>query len=486
MAIRRYRWPAVGEFLDRTDDLARLEQWWDSSDREPLNLYGRRRVGKTWLFRRFADGKPSIILVADRTATGAQLNRLARDLEPALGILPDLPDVAALFRALYRAAARRKILVVIDEFPYLLGTTAGEAEARLSSIQAALEELRESSKIKLILCGSAVAQMQRLQAETSPLHGRLVPLCLRPLPFAQTRVFSPGLSPAEQLERYAIAGGMPRYLSALSGGELAAALATQVVDRRSPLFNEPRTLLSSELREPATYFAILAALAEKPAEASTIAAALRTDGKAIAPHLAVLEELRLISRFLPVGAAPNARGCRYRCEDHFVRFWFRFIAPYQPDLEAGASPEAHIRQVVLPSLADHTARVFEEALLVWVRQSAAAATPLVGPWWGPSLNPLRMRRERFTEEIDAVGLNGNQVTVVAEAKWTGRPMPATILTDLRDYKIPALAQAGLKTTPQPHIVLASRSGFSSGLRQLAEPDPTVRLIQAEELLQEID
>jgi len=265
-----------------------------------LNLYGRRRVGKTWLFRRFAHGKPAVILVADRAAPAAQLARLAADLEPVLGLRPELPSVAELFRVLYRAAVRRKVLVVIDEFPYLLGTTATDAQATLSSVQAVMEELRESSRIKLLLCGSAVAQTEKLQAEQSPLHGRLVPLSLRPLSFAEARLFAPGLASAEQLVRYAVAGGMPRYLTALGPGDLAETLVGQVVDRRAPLFNEPRTLLATELREPATYFSILAALAGKPADLGTIASALRTDGKAIAPHLATLEELRLISRRLPV------------------------------------------------------------------------------------------------------------------------------------------------------------------------------------------
>jgi AAA+ ATPase superfamily predicted ATPase len=485
MAVRTYRWPAVGEFLDRQEDLARLEQWWTSPDREPLNLYGRRRVGKTWLFRRFAHGKPAIILVADRAAAGAQLGRLAGDLEPVLGIRPELPDVVTLFKVLYKAAARRKILVVIDEFPYLLGTATGEVQANLSSIQAVMEELRESSKIKLLLCGSAVAQMQRLQTEASPLHGRLVPLSLRPLPFAEARLFTPGLSPTEQFERYAITGGMPRYLAALSGKDLATTLATQVVDRRAPLFNEPRTLLTSELREPATYFSILAALSTKSADLATIAAALRTDSKAITPHLAMLEELRLVSRHLPVGAAQSARSGQYRCEDHFVRFWFRFVAPYQPDLEAGANPLAHVNTVILPDQADHAASVFEQVLCTWVRQSSAGNAPLVGPWWGPALHSLRARKERFSEEIDAVGINGRQVVVVAEAKWTASPMKAEVLTALQEFKVPALAQSGLKVTPPPRIVLASRAGFSQGLVRLAATNPAVRLVSADEMLGEI-
>lgn len=80
-----YAWPRVGDFIDREGELARLESWWDTSERMPVNLYGRRRVGKSWLFRRFAHGKPAVLLVSERLAEGAQLTRFAEQLAPVLG-----------------------------------------------------------------------------------------------------------------------------------------------------------------------------------------------------------------------------------------------------------------------------------------------------------------------------------------------------------------------------------------------------------------
>jgi predicted AAA+ superfamily ATPase len=58
-----FRWPIVDEFINRNEELTRLESWWRSAERQPVALIGRRRVGKSWLFRRFAHGKPACILV---------------------------------------------------------------------------------------------------------------------------------------------------------------------------------------------------------------------------------------------------------------------------------------------------------------------------------------------------------------------------------------------------------------------------------------
>ncbi|NNN08703.1 MAG: hypothetical protein HKL85_05860, partial [Acidimicrobiaceae bacterium] len=61
MAEPLFHWSAVDEFLNREQELAHLEKWWASTSREPLSLYGRRRSGKSWLFRRFAHEKPAVI-----------------------------------------------------------------------------------------------------------------------------------------------------------------------------------------------------------------------------------------------------------------------------------------------------------------------------------------------------------------------------------------------------------------------------------------
>src|SRR6266545_6033344 len=113
-----FQFAAIDRFLDRDADLGRLEDWWMGTEANALALYGRRRVGKSWLFRRFAHGKPAVVLVADRRAQAPQLDRFAQMLEPLLGVRPALDSIATLIEALYTLAERSKILAVIDEFPY--------------------------------------------------------------------------------------------------------------------------------------------------------------------------------------------------------------------------------------------------------------------------------------------------------------------------------------------------------------------------------
>lgn len=483
MAFPTYRWTLASQFLDRTEERARLEEWWASSERTPINLYGRRRVGKSWLLRRFAHDKPAVILVAERLAPGAQLTRFARLLAPLQsGVAPDLPDVPSLFRTLYRLAGTEPLLAIVDEFPWLLGTTQAEAERTLSGIQAVIEEERDTSRLKLVLCGSAVGQMEALQSERNPLHGRLTPLEVRPLDFARAALFLRDRHPIGQFERFAITGGMPRYLTAVTAPRLSDAVCRHILQPDAPLWNEGRTIVGQELREPAVHFALLEQLATGEKEMGEITSALRLPAGTVSRYLSSLESLRLVSRRLPFGTRPTTRGGHWALTDPFLRFWFRFVFPYQADLEAGLNPADLYHTEIAPLLADHIAPIFEDACRTHARRTFGTTASRVGRWWGKALHALRRSGQRSSEEVDIVGVARGRLTLVGQAKWTAGPMRAGVLDVLEKYKLPALEQEGFKLAAQPSIVLYAKSGFTKSLAKRAEEGPRIHLVDAASLL----
>lgn len=74
-------------------------------------------------------------------------------------------------------------------------------------MQATIEEERDASRLKLILCGSHIAQMQGLLAEQSPLRGRLTPLATDPLSLPDARLFFAGDGLQSRIEKFAVSGG---------------------------------------------------------------------------------------------------------------------------------------------------------------------------------------------------------------------------------------------------------------------------------------
>ncbi len=473
--VETYNWKTRSRFLNRSDELARLVDWWKGRDQNALALYGRRRVGKSWLFRAFADQKPALVLVAERRATGAQLDRFAEQLEPHLGVRPDLPDLAALFRVLYRLADTRT-LVVIDEFPYLLPTRKTQMHDVLTAVQAVIEEERDDSELKLVLCGSHIAQMQGLLAEGSPIRGRLTPLSVAAMSFAESQDFLSG-SITERIERYSVSGGMATYLSELgSGGSLADLICKRVIDPRASLFNDPREVLEEEFNKPGTYFSLLEELAHGEAGIADLAQAVKRRTSDLTPYLEELDDMRLVRTLEPTGTKRSAK--RYRLADPFLAFWFHFVFGFQDDLEAGLAPKNLYKNEIASALPGHTAALYEQLCQEYVR--TAMGMP-AGSWWGKALPEHRQDGSRMVEEIDVVGTRQGRVEVLGECKWTNAKLGFGVLRDLEEYKLPALRKDGGRIAKDVRIALFSKAGFKQSVLDAAAERTDIDLIDLGEL-----
>ncbi len=475
-----FAFAAVDRFRNRQADLSRMEDWWSGDEANALALYGRRRVGKSWLFRRFAHGKPAVVLVADRRAQGPQLDRFAATLEPLLGVRPALDSVASLLEALYALAERQKTLVVIDEFPYLLPSHEADRDGILTSIQAVMEE-RDSSQLKLVLCGSYIGQMERLL--NGPLRGRLTGLSVDPLDFPEAAAYLEGATTAVDLiERHAVAGGMSLYLDEIGRGKLLGQrICDRVLDPRGPLFNDPREVLEEELRAPGIYYSLLEELSTGKKSLADLGTAFGRRTTDLPSYLKSLRDMRIVERHAPVTARDDERNQRWSLADDFLRFWFRFVFPFQEDLKTGLPPKVLYRDEIAPQLNDHVSPTFERLCRSWALRTGAATR--VGAWWGNALNKHRRTKARTTEEIDIVGLSRSVVTIVGECKWTNSKMSPQVLVDLDTYKIPAMRESKVRFVKDgPRIVLFSRSGFTSELVEVAGSRADVTLLSAPELV----
>ncbi len=475
-----YRFAAHSHFLDRRQELAELDRWWiDDSSRFPLVLYGRRRAGKSWLLREFAHGKEADIFVCDERAERDQLASFAGALQEGLGFRPDFPDARSFFVYLFRQARQEKRLAVIDEFPQLLGAGRSPVDSTLAAV---MEEELDPSRLKLLICGSQISTMEELLAEKRPLHGRGRPLLLSPLTFRQARAFLKGFTGIDLLERYAIAGGMPLYLNRFSRkAPLRRVVCEDLLNPLGPLFDEPRDVLKMELSNTATHFSLLRALAKgRDLEWEQLVNESRVDRSTASRNIDILASLHLVEAANPLFAESESRRRRYRLRDPLIRFWFRFVFPYQNDLMAGLSPELHWGRNIESQLSDHVAAGYEEVCRAWVRARYGKSTDSVGRWWGLARHELRRSGERGSEEIDIVGAAARRITVVGECRWQNRAMPRKVLDDLREYKLPALAQVGVDVS-RAEIVLFSRRGFTAELQKQAK-QWNVKLVGVDELL----
>lgn len=456
-------------FVNRVRELVFLERRYASGQAELVILYGRRRVGKTELLRRFCDGKRHFFFVADLGTEASTLAELARRYGELFHNDPDSTHFATwdqAIKALARQASEQRLIVVLDEFSYLLQTSP----TLPSVLQRLWDEILQHTHLMLILSGSYVGIMEReVLAYQAPLYGRRTGQWhLQPLSFADARLFLPGYSVGDQVRAYAVLGGVPAYLRQFSDRRpLLDNIDMEILNQGAFLYDEPRFLLQMELREPRVYFAILESIATGRIRQEEVSQAVGVKGASMGYYLNTLRDLGLLQRLVPVTDADPAhsRQGRYQLLDPFFRFWFRFVYRERVHLERGNTTP--VRQIVDGQLDALAGLAFEEICRARVWDLAAAGRipfqpQSVGLWWDAQA------------QVDVAALDAEYI-LLGECRWRSRPIGPDVLAELKRKA------ARVPGTRRQVLALFSRSGFTEPL-QTEAASQGVRLFGLEDVV----
>lgn len=445
----------VDMFIGRVEELRWLAERYDSPGAQLVALYGRRRVGKTELIKQFSQGKAALYHLCTKESDEQQLHTLVRrtasfwkEREPVIGTWEEY------FSYLAEKVGKERMVVAIDEFPYLVESS----EAVPSLFQMGWDEYLKGTGVFLILCGSSVAMMERLLGERSPLYGRRTgQIDLAPLSSAESMQFFPELPLEDRFVAYAIAGGIPQYLQELTGrGTLLERVRERIVRKESILAQEPRFLLQEELREPGTYLTILSHCV-RPVRMSELSTRSGIPTSKLPIYLSTLRRLRMLERITRVGEeATSSRHTQYVLSDNFLRFWFRFLYPSLSEVEIGETEK--VLKTIRRDLPTFTGGVFEDTtheMLTLLRTQKRIDIDLsqAGKWWGVT----RDGASRKVIEIDLLAPDPARHRLLAvESKWSDLDLSEArkILGELRVK----LEQTGMaKGKWEPTLGLLARS-----------------------------
>jgi len=460
-------------FVNRVSELALLEKHYGSGQAELYVLYGRRRVGKTELLAHFCEGKHNIFFVADQVSEQVQRANLSKAVNEVLfgsgqsgAVYSTWED---LFSALARQAMSERLIVVLDEFPYLVTSYPPLA----SILQRVWEQSLKNSQIMLILNGSYIGMMEEtVLGYKAPLYGRrTAQYLLEPLEFLDAQNFFQPYDPEDRLRAYAVYGGTPAYLQTIRPTvPLDENILNGILQRGSTLYDEVRFVLQQELREPRNYFAVLQAIASGNTRSNEIKQTTGLDN--IAPYLETLQQLHLIERVVPVTETQPHRSRRgmYRLKDNYLRFWFRFVLPHRSQLERGAA-KVVFSTFIQPELDHFASNVYEQVCqqILW-KMGLNGRLPFmpkqIGGWW------------KANREIDLAVVGEDQLMLV-ECKWSNRAVGTDILSELEAKSENALHEAGMNKVS---FALCSRSGFTENMQALAKSRQDVLLLDWKEMI----
>lgn len=445
-------------FVGREQELATLERLYQTDTFQMPVVYGRRRVGKTSLIAEFVKGKPTIFFSAHESTAKENLVALSRaiaNLEPnGAPVANDAPvpvfaNFEEAFSHVFSLARQRRVVFVIDEFPYL-----AQSDRSVSSLlQHLIDRNKEESHLFLILCGSSMSFMEhQVLGYKSPLYGRrTAQIKVQPFDIMQASLLLNGSNPEDLVIWYGIAGGIPLYLEQFDpASSLAENLATNALQPDCFLFGEPDSFLQQEVREPARYNAIIRAIANGEGRLTDIADAAGIERTAAAGYLKGLEEIGIVRLEKPIVDA-NRKKTRYVLNDNLFRFWYRFVPRYLTPIQAGRVEEV-ARLIAADHLSTFTGPVFEEVCRQWlVATSGHGDIPLVleiGRWWGTD----NARREQA--EIDLVALCDDGSMICGECKWQAKQTDVEVLRTLQ-------RRASLiGNADEQRLFLFSKSGFT--------------------------
>ncbi|MBR3810851.1 MAG: ATP-binding protein [Agathobacter sp.] len=454
-------------FIGREKELEHMRKLYTSNKFEFVVIYGRRRVGKTAIINEFTKGKPSIFFTGVETNEKQNLENFSKSILEFVTKKPTNTSFDSFQTALefvFDLAKEERIVLVIDEYPYV----ARASKSLASTLQLLIDKYKDTSKLFLILCGSSMSYMEdQVLAYKAPLYGRrTAQFKVLPFEFRDACKYFNQFSVEEKALAYGIVGGTPQYLLQLNDKlSMEDNIKNTYLNPTSSIYEEPQNLLKQEVRGPAIYNAIIAAIATGYTKMSEISTKVGEDTSVCATYIKNLVSLGIVKRETPFGE-DSARKTIYSIKDNMFRFWYRFVPENTSIISRGATELAYSR--IQPHLSDYMGGIFEEICkqYLWtllLTGKCAIDFTDIGRWWGT--NP----KTRQQVEIDIMGTADKNTALFAECKWTTEKVDLSILENLEEKSM-------LFHFPNKHYYLFAKNGFTKGCIDKANEMKNVTLI----------
>ena len=312
-------------FIDRKKELEILEEEYKKKSPSFFIIYGRRRVGKSELILNFIRDKPSVYFVCSTEGDKQNIKEFQKKWSE---FLDDREFSSIGFEGWYsffssltkhkNFKTKKKIVVVLDEFPYLIMANPNIP----STFQKIWDEILRKENIMLILCGSYISTMERkVMSKKSPLYGRRTgSLLINPIDFPYLKEFVPTYLIEDLVRVWSFVGGIPAYLNKINPEYDFWKNVLINIRKGSYLYEEAEILLRDEFREPRNYKLILKAISFGYRTLGKICNFTNLDKSMVSKYVEVLKEIKIIKELIPVTESRRFKGRLYEIADPYFNF----------------------------------------------------------------------------------------------------------------------------------------------------------------------
>lgn len=452
--------------IDRQKELRFLVEKFTEKVAQFIVLWGRRRVGKTYLLKEFCSQHPAIYFLATKSSKKDQLSQLSEAIaeffNDSLLMIKPFSEWQEVFVYLKEKRSQRFVLI-IDEFPYLINTDP----AIPSIFQKGWDEhLVHNNKIMLILNGSSISMMENeVLGASSPLYGRRTGQWkLEPFNLMDIAGFFIKANLVRLIEIYSVLGGIPYYAQFFDPElNIEENIKGKIMKKGEALYEEVDFLLREEFKEPRSYFPILSVIASGSHKFGEIASKTGMDKSNLTKYLAILDQLHITYREVPITEKyPNkSKKGLYFIRDPFINFWFRFVRLNLRHLEM-EKIDFVWQEKIAPEFDQYVSRNCEKIILNLLEQKKESFPfeyERLGRYWDKNV------------EIDIMALDYQEQNVLlGEIKWQKKPVGIKTLKKLKEKS----EKIRILSDYRKYFLLISKSGFTASFRKMA--GESVRLI----------
>lgn len=447
-------------FIGRDYELNQLNKLYREDKFQFIVIYGRRRVGKTTLINEFCKDKPNIFFVAEEYNDKIALENFSDKILTFFNMkeyMGSFESWEKAFSFLGKQAEKERLIVVIDEFPYIVNAN----KSIPSIMQNVIDYKLINSKLFLIVCGSSLSFMEKeVLSYKSPLYGRrTAQFVIEPFDFFDSKKFYNRYDIEDNIKAYSILGGIPQYLKKFSDEKsIRENIIENVLNKSSYIYEEPKNLLKQELREPALYNSIIEAIANGASKLNEIATKVGEDTDKCSKYINTLIELRIVQKEAPAGEDKVVRKSIYSLRDNLFRFYYRFVFSNLSLIEQGLVEYVYDNKIE-PYFNEYLSGVFEDICIQYMKYlNKKMKLPFVfeciGRWWGN--NPVKKREE----EIDILACNKDSA-IFCECKWRNEPLNMATVNML-------IEKSSILNYRNKYYVFFSKSGFSEDVVRFAK------------------
>ena len=290
-------------------------------------IYGRRRIGKSELIKQVLKETniTGIYYECKQTTEQNNVDSLAELIGESFEFpKPAFENMEILLKFLFKMSEKEPMILVLDEYPYLRENAKG-----LDSIlQSVIDHYKDTSNMKLIVCGSYVDTMKSLLEKQNPLYGRIdLVLNLKPMDYYESALFYPEFSEEDKVRLFSVFGGIPYYNRLIDAKKsVRQNIIELIASPGARLENEVSMYLNSEISKITNANEVFEALAKGFSRYKDILDQSNvSSGPALIDILDKLMRMDVVAKEAPINDENNKKKSGYYISDNLSLFYYKYI-----------------------------------------------------------------------------------------------------------------------------------------------------------------